>query len=30
MMAAQLFETAEKSIPDLRGKISRGDFKPLR
>jgi carboxypeptidase Taq len=30
MMAAQLFETAEKQIPDLRGKLSRGEFAPLR
>ena len=25
MMAAQLFETAEKAIPDLRGKIAKGN-----
>lgn len=30
MMAAQLFETAQAEIPDLKGKISRGEFKPLR
>ena len=30
MMAAQLFVTAEDSIPELRDKISKGDFKPLR
>jgi carboxypeptidase Taq len=30
MMAAQLFETAEKQIPDLRGKLRRGEFQPLR
>ena len=24
MMAAQLFETAEKAIPDLRNKIAKG------
>ena len=26
MMAAQLFETAEKAIPDLRNKIAKGSL----
>eukprot|EP01035_Chromulina_nebulosa_P019725 gene19725-25653_t len=30
MIAAQLFETAEKEIPDLRVKISKGEFHILR
>lgn len=30
MMAAQLFETAEKEIPGLRGKLAVGEFSPLR
>lgn len=30
MIAAQLFETAELAIPDMRGKISRGEFAPIR
>lgn len=30
MMAAQLFEQAEIEIPDLKTKISQGEFKPLR
>ena len=30
MMAAQLFEQAETEIPDLKVKISQGEFKPLR
>ena len=29
-MAAQLFEQADKEIPDLKTKISMGEFKPLR
>lgn len=30
MIAAQLFETAEKQIPDLKTQIRNGQFKPLR
>lgn len=30
MMAAQFYETAKGQIDDLEGKISRGDFAPLR
>lgn len=30
MMAVQFFDAAEKEIPDLRGQISRGEFKTLR
>eukprot|EP01041_Mallomonas_annulata_P007569 gene7569-15522_t len=30
MIASQLFETAEESIPNLRDKISKGEFKELR
>mmetsp|Transcript_20504 Transcript_20504/g.28241 ORF Transcript_20504/g.28241 Transcript_20504/m.28241 type:complete len:568 (+) Transcript_20504:3-1706(+) len=30
MAAAQLFEAAEKAIPDMRGKISRGEFGEIR
>ena len=29
MMAAQLFETAEKAIPDLRSKIAKGIVQSL-
>lgn len=30
MIAAQLFETAEKQIPDIRSQIRKGEFKQLR
>jgi carboxypeptidase Taq len=30
MIAAQLFEAAENEMPDIRNKIRRGDFGPIR
>ena len=30
MIAAQLFEKATEDIPDLSGKIERGEFKELK
>lgn len=29
-MAAQIFATAEKALPNLRDQIRNGDFKPLK
>lgn len=30
MIAAQLFETAEKEMPDIRNKIRNGEFGPIK